>query len=702
MLNKDTKPTNWIMRLAKKLDSIQFGLDEEKEFFVENLSMLLAAGINVSQALESIKHGMKNEYMKNLMDEIKHDIEGGSPMWKAFAKHDLLPGHVIALFRIGEESGRLPENLKMINEQQQKERVFKGKIRSAMMYPVLVLVLTMVIGVGIAWFILPRLSGVFASLKLELPAITKVLIKVGNFLGEHGLIVIPIFVICFLTLLYFVFVFKKTKFIGQAFLMKIPGISDLIQQTELSRFGFVMGQLLDASLPVMDALESLHSSTTVLRYQELYMHLKERIRIGESFETSFNSFPNIDPLVPGPIRQMIASGEQAGQLPQLLQKIGEVFEEKADSTTKNLSVILEPLLLVVVWGGVVSVALAVILPIYSLIGGVGKGPTAATAPKPAQTQSVKKTIKNKPVTRPTKKALPASEVGSTKGGEKKPLLIQDDEFEFVPVAIPETNNENQSVIVNSYQDLDSQLDEAEVQTSNMELPSTEGQAETFDRVSEPKASNDDTGKETTVSSGLSESSEKGEVATTEGAEEESEKSGLLSTIIDKIGLGDTDESEEGAESVVEEKSKDESTQEEESPKTEGLLSRTIKRITPGTETTAPKVEEVIREVVDEEGIEESTEIEVVVTPEVSSEAPRTTESSRFIRVVRGISYLNVREYPTTSSKVLKKIYPGEVYEVVRYWNGWYKIQLSSVEAGWAHGGYVRGGGRRQLTITNKQ
>lgn len=349
-----------------------FGIGEEKEYFVENLSMMLASGMNMTLALDGIAAELRSSRMKQVVASIKKDIEAGSTLWKALDKVNILSPQIIALIRIGEESGQLAENLKVINIQQKKERVFKTKVRSAMMYPVLVLIFTIIVGAGIAWFILPRLSTVFAQLDLELPAITRALISAGQFLGDYGHIVIPIFLFVVFGFFYFLFVFKKTKHIGQAWLFKIPVIRKLLQQVELARFGYILGSLLGAGLPVVDALESLHQSTTFRVYKSFYKHLRDSVEVGNSFRKSFANYKKVRNLVPQPVQQMIVSGEQSGYMSEVLLNVGENFEAKTDDTTKNLTVLLEPILLIIVWLGVVAVALAVILPIYSLIGGINR------------------------------------------------------------------------------------------------------------------------------------------------------------------------------------------------------------------------------------------------------------------------------------------------------------------------------------------
>lgn len=358
----------------KKLRRIStFGLGKERSYFVENLSMLIAGGMPITEALNSIAEEVRTSRMKEIISRIRSDIEAGSPLWKALDVVHLFPDHVVSLIRLGEESGKLVENLKVVAIEQEKDSLFRSKLRSAMMYPAFVLSLTVIIGVGISWFILPKLATVFGQLKIKLPLITKVLIGAGTFFGEYGRLVVPIAVLVLVLIFFFIFSFSKTKFIGQFLLFATPGVKGLLKEVELARFGYLLGTLLEAGLPITHALNSLASASELRAYRRFYSHLRDSVSDGNSIKKSFASFKHTKRLIPMPIQQLIVAGEQSGNLSQTLLKVGHSFEQKSDNTTKNLTTILEPILLVVVWVGVVTVALAVILPIYSLIGGFNGG-----------------------------------------------------------------------------------------------------------------------------------------------------------------------------------------------------------------------------------------------------------------------------------------------------------------------------------------
>lgn len=348
----------------------KISVGSEKDYFVENLAMLISSGMNVLNALEVIKREVKTKAMKRVISGFKEDVESGFSLWESMDNSGIFSDYVISLVRVGERIGGLPENLVLIAENQQKENIFKSRIRSAMMYPSIVFGFGFVIATGIAWFILPRLASVFSQLNMDLPWVTRMLIIFGEFLGEYGSVVIPVAIVVVFLVIFFVFIFSKTKFVGQWVVFSLPGVGRLMQELELSRLGFILGSVLSAGLTIVDSLDSLSKTTEVRRYRKLYIFLKKDINEGRSFQESFELYKNVDKMIPPSIQQMIIAGEQSGNLPDTLGKIGRIFEAKTEITTKNLATLLEPVLLIIVWVGVVFVALAIILPIYSLIGGL--------------------------------------------------------------------------------------------------------------------------------------------------------------------------------------------------------------------------------------------------------------------------------------------------------------------------------------------
>lgn len=366
--------TEKALRLKEKMKSLfaTIGAEKEKEYFIENLEMLLSAGIHILTALEAIKSETRSDRMKKNIDEMKEDIDAGSPLWRSLEKSRLFPPYVIALIQLGEKSGKLTDNFKAIVVEQRKNRSLRLKTRSAMIYPFLVLALILTVGVGSAWFTLPQLAAVFSQLHLELPLISKFLVAVGFFFKQYGLIAAPSLALLAAIFIYFIFVREKTKFIGQIILFNVPGINNLIKEIELARMGYVFGILLSAGLSVTESLDSLKETAAFYAYKNFFGFLKESVEEGNSFKKSFQNYRGQKNLLPVPVQQMIIAAEQSGNLPETLVKIGEIYEEKTDTTAKNLTAIIEPVLLIIIWFGVLLIALGVVLPIYNLVGQIAK------------------------------------------------------------------------------------------------------------------------------------------------------------------------------------------------------------------------------------------------------------------------------------------------------------------------------------------
>jgi type IV pilus assembly protein PilC len=346
------------------------GLAKEKESLIENLAMLVGSGLDVLTAVDLVKYDVRSIRMLHIVTDLHDEINNGSTLWGAFKKYDLLPGYMIALMRIGEESGKLAQNMRIIVLQQRKNRVFKSKLVSAMIYPAIIFVLSALIGVGVFIFIIPRLATVYQALDIDLPLITRIMIGISGFLSQYWFIVIPLTLAFGYGMFYFLFQREKSKHIGQRLIFSIGAFRNVIANIELARFGFLFGTLLHAGLPILDSLTSLSRSTSFYAYQKFYDHLEEDIESGLTFKQSFEGFKGINSLIPVPIQQIIIAAEKSGRLQESMEEINETFEERVDTSSKNLAVILEPIMLILVWLGVVFVALSVIFPVYNLVGGV--------------------------------------------------------------------------------------------------------------------------------------------------------------------------------------------------------------------------------------------------------------------------------------------------------------------------------------------
>jgi type II secretory pathway component PulF len=357
-VNQETGPTRHL------------GSRTERNSALENLAMLLSSGVDPSSALGAVALSTSSRDLRKALGRIQALVQAGNPLWDSLNQLRIFPLHQIWLIRVGEQNGTLAEHLQTVVGQLRKDETFRSRLRSALLYPLFVLTIGVVVGLGVAWLILPRLVTVFTSLKVKLPLLTRLLLGLGKFLAADGAWAVPLAAVAGALLLYVLFIAPKTKWIGENILIRTPGISRMIREVELGRLGYVMGSLLKVGVPITDTLHALTASGSFGLYRDLYGFLDERIAIGQTFQQTFMDYPRLDRLMPTTVQQIIVTAEQSGRLASATTQIGITHEERSEVTAKNLTVILEPVFLFVVWLGVVLLAIAIITPIYSLLQGV--------------------------------------------------------------------------------------------------------------------------------------------------------------------------------------------------------------------------------------------------------------------------------------------------------------------------------------------
>lgn len=359
------KSDGWFAALRKARFSYK-----DREYASENIALLLRAAVPVGEALESLRTTATNKALREALTTMQSDIEDGRSLANAMEHSGLASGQTLALVRLGEQSGHLVDNLELAAKQEEKRRMFKAKVRSALIYPTFVLSLTLLVGLGVSWLLLPKLAVTFEQLHVKLPLISKVMIGFGLFLKDYGYIAVPLAIALCMVIWYILFVAPRTKHIGLRMLYHMPGIGRLMKEVEIAQFGYLLGTLLDAGLSVTQAMRLLSEASIGPQYRKFYSYLVDALDDGYSFRECLSKYPHSLSLLPPAVQQMMIAGERSGSLPEVFQTFGRTYEQKADITAQNLQAIMEPILLVIVWIGVMFVAVGIVVPIYSLVGGL--------------------------------------------------------------------------------------------------------------------------------------------------------------------------------------------------------------------------------------------------------------------------------------------------------------------------------------------
>lgn len=364
--NKDSQSKSKIYDKIKRGSS---QVTRDKKTFLDNLALLVGSGMGINISLRILHKNTQNTQLKKTLYSILTSVENGNSLSQSMQSHNFLPEFLISLIRIGEESGNLADKIKRTVISLDKDQRRRSQLRSALFYPVFVLVLTVVLGIGVATFILPRIGQVFFNMNVKLPLMTKILIQIGNFMSTYWYIIIPMVFSTITMLILILFVFPATRKSGQWLLFHLPVFNDLIVKTEVSRFSYNLAMLLNSGIPITKSLLSLSKVHDYYMYRDYTNYLSTYIQSGKSFHNIFDSNKKkTNAIFPFAAQEIITAGEESGKLPEVLEQLGEKYESESEQIARNIAVLLEPALLIVVWIGVIFLAVSILLPIYSLVG----------------------------------------------------------------------------------------------------------------------------------------------------------------------------------------------------------------------------------------------------------------------------------------------------------------------------------------------
>lgn len=340
----------------------------DKLLFTKHLAVMIQSGIPIGEAIDIIRQQSRNPALQELLTAILKDIDNGQTLEKALSKHPkVFDPFYISIIKIGEESGNLESNLKYLAEQLKKNYEFSKKVQGALMYPTIILVVTFIAGGAISLFVFPKLIELFSSLDVELPLATKILLFIANTMKNYGYAIFGGIILIALGFRLLLRV-HSVRFQWHRFLFSFPGLGIFLQDVEIAFLCRNLGIMLRSGLPITVAFQAQYDATTNLVFKEYLKSLTASVEKGENVSEKLigKKFHYMPPLV----AKMIGVGEKTGKLDESFIYLGEFFSDEVDNYSKDLSTILEPIILIFIGLIVAFVALAVISPIYQLTSGI--------------------------------------------------------------------------------------------------------------------------------------------------------------------------------------------------------------------------------------------------------------------------------------------------------------------------------------------
>lgn len=340
----------------------------DKLLFTKHLAVMLKSGITLAESLSTLTEQTKSSALKEVILSLQKDIRNGQTLADALKKHTkVFDLFYISLIDIGEQSGTLEENLAYLAEHLGKSYALRKKVQGALLYPAIVLSALGVIGLALTFFVLPRLVDLFKSLNADLPLSTKMLLFVAEHVKNEGHIILPVFIVVCI-LLRLLLIQPRMKPYTHAVYIRLPVLGPFLQNSQMASICRDLGVMLKSGLSIRAALDIQYKNTTNYVFQEYIGRLQRSVNKGQSIadELSAKHFTLIPPIA----TRMIAVGEKTGKLDEIFLYLADFFEEEVDDEAKNLSVVLEPIILLIVGLAVAFVALSIISPIYQLTGSI--------------------------------------------------------------------------------------------------------------------------------------------------------------------------------------------------------------------------------------------------------------------------------------------------------------------------------------------
>jgi type IV pilus assembly protein PilC len=325
---------------------------------------MIEAGLPVTRALEVMGRQSRSKAFKKLISDLGEDISHGKTLSDSMKEYPkVFSSLFISMVKAGEESGTVSASLGMVASQMEKSYVLLKKVRGALIYPAVIISVMIVISILMLIFMVPTLTATFEGIGVKLPLATRILISSSDFLVEHTLLVLAVLVGLVASSMVF---FKSIvgKSVVDSVSIRLPVIGQIIKEVESARTARTLSSLLSAGVEIIMALDVTIDVLQNHLYKDALKRARTAIEKGESMSKVFGEYGHLYPLF---VSEMVAVGEETGKISEMLVNVANYYENEVDQKTKDLSTIIEPVLMIIIGAGVGFFAISMLAPTYSLV-----------------------------------------------------------------------------------------------------------------------------------------------------------------------------------------------------------------------------------------------------------------------------------------------------------------------------------------------
>lgn len=331
--------------------------------FTKNLAAMLAAGLPLARALAVMERQARKKGLKKIVNELGESVKKGSSFHEALAAHPKEFSTLMSsMAKAGEESGTLAAALLIVAQQMERTQMLIKKVRGAMIYPCIVLTVMVAIGVLMLVYVVPTLAKTFADLGSDLPLSTQIIINSSNFLIQNSILVALVTLLAAVGV-WFVARIKRVSSMLFTLALRIPVVGNIIRQTYTARAARTISSLLASGVEVLTALSITKDVVGAYGFGRVIESAAARVQKGDALSAAFVEHPELYPPL---MADMLAVGEETGHVAEMLKQVAEFYEAEVEQSTKDLSTIIEPVLMVLMGLMVGVFAVSVIMPIYSI------------------------------------------------------------------------------------------------------------------------------------------------------------------------------------------------------------------------------------------------------------------------------------------------------------------------------------------------